>query len=54
MALEQASIKRRALRPHKALHAAQFEMRSVLTNDPFNYVDLWLRRQRKTDATVKS
>ena len=29
---------------------AQFEVRSVLTTDPFNYVDLWLRRQHKTDA----
>src|SRR5437764_3842789 len=50
MALEPVMIKSRVLRPHKAVHGAQFEMRTVLTTDPFNYVDLWLRRQHQDDA----
>src|SRR5438552_8099060 len=50
MALEPVMIKSRVLRPQKAVHAAQFEMRTVLTTDPFNYVDLWLRRQHQNDA----
>lgn len=50
MAVEAIRIGTKALRPHKALHSAFFEMRSVLTNDPFDYVDLWLRRQHQDDA----
>jgi hypothetical protein len=50
MALEPVLMKTRVLRPHKAVHDAQFEMRSVLTNDPFNYVDLWLRREHQDEA----
>jgi hypothetical protein len=50
MTLEPVTIRSRILRPHKAVHAAQFEMRTVLTTDPFNYVDLWLRRQHNDDA----
>lgn len=29
---------------------AQFQVRTVLTLEPFNYVDLWLRRQHKEEA----
>lgn len=36
--------------PAKAVHDAQFQMRTVLTLEPFDYVDLWLRRQHKTEA----
>src|SRR6266481_4672556 len=50
MAFEPITIRSRVVRPHKAVHGAQFEMRTVLTTDPFNYVDLWLRRQHKSDA----
>jgi hypothetical protein len=50
MAFEPVTIASRVIRPHKAVHDAQFERRTVLTNDPFNYVDLWLRRQRHDDA----
>ena len=38
------------LQLHKAIQSAQFEMRSVLTTDPFEYVDLWLRRNSKEEA----
>jgi hypothetical protein len=40
----------RLFRPHKAVGFAQFEMRTVLTADRFNYVDLWLRRQHHEEA----
>lgn len=36
--------------PHKAVNAAVFGQKTVLTNDPFVYVDLWLRREHKDDA----
>src|SRR5689334_8168542 len=50
MAVQPIRIKTKKIRPHKAVHDAQFEVRSVLTMDPFNYVDLWLRREHKEDA----
>jgi hypothetical protein len=50
MTIEQVRFRGRTLRPHKAIHDAQFEMRTVLTTDPFNYVDLWLRRRHQEDA----
>lgn len=40
----------KTLRLHKAINQPQFEVRTVLTNDPFVYVDLWLRRNHKSDA----
>ena len=50
MTVETIKYGTKVLRPHKATLNAQFEMRNVLTNDPFNYVELWLRRQHKTEA----
>ena len=50
MALEPILLRSRSLRLHKSVNGAQFEIRSVLTSNPFNYVDLWLRRQHKEDA----
>ncbi len=43
-------LRRKILQPHKAHRDARFEVRNVLTNDPFIYVDLWLRRQHEEDA----
>lgn len=40
----------KSLKLHKAIHDAHFDVRTVLTLDPFNYVDLWLRRQHKDEA----
>ncbi|ACB95542.1 hypothetical protein Bind_1918 [Beijerinckia indica subsp. indica ATCC 9039] len=40
----------KALRPHKAVCDAQFKVPNILTTDPFNYVDLWLRRKHHNDA----
>lgn len=50
MAIEAIRSGTKALRPHKAVGDAQFEVRSILTNAPFNYVDLWLRREHQNDA----
>ena len=50
MPTEPIRLSTKALRPHKAVNGAQFAFRSVLTSDPFNYVDLWLRRQHLNDA----
>ncbi|MEO7503937.1 MAG: YaaC family protein [Sphingomicrobium sp.] len=36
--------------PHKAVNSAVFGQQTVLTNDPFVYVDLWLRREHQDDA----
>src|SRR3954464_15464261 len=44
------TLRRKTLQPHKAHRDARFEMRNVLTNDPFIYVDLWLRRQHEEEA----
>ncbi|OYY04959.1 MAG: hypothetical protein B7Y73_02875 [Acidocella sp. 35-58-6] len=48
--VEKVAIGTKSLRLHKAIHSAQFEMRSVLTTDPFDYVDLWLRRNGEDEA----
>lgn len=50
MPIETILIGTKVLRPHKAIRDAKFELRSVLTTDPFNYVDLWLRRQHRDEA----
>jgi hypothetical protein len=43
-------LKGRELRPHKATVSPLLKARTVLTNSPWQFVSLWLRRQRKTDA----
>jgi hypothetical protein len=43
-------LNQKILRAHKAIVDARFEMPNVLTNDPFVYVDLWLRREHEEDA----
>jgi hypothetical protein len=40
----------RHVRPHKATSAPQLGARNVLTNSHWEYVALWLRRKRKTQA----
>lgn len=40
----------KTLRLHKAIHQPQFNVRTVLTNDPFVYVDLWLRRNHASES----
>ncbi len=50
MEIEPVRIGIKELRLHKAVRSAEFQLRNVLTADPFAYVDLWLRRQHHQDA----
>src|SRR5207237_588032 len=43
-------LKGRELRPHKAMVAPLLGARTVLTNSPWNFVSLWLKREKKPDA----
>lgn len=50
MTMEPIVIANRTLTLAKAVQKPQFNMKTVLTLDPFEYVDLWLRREHKSDA----
>jgi uncharacterized protein (UPF0332 family) len=43
-------MKARDLRPHKAVIAPLLGTRTVLTNSPWGFVSLWLKRERRDDA----
>ena len=47
---EQVKIGTKGLSLRKAVRTPDFRMKTVLTVDPFNYVDLWLRREHKEEA----
>src|SRR5258706_16062598 len=42
----------RILKPHKAILSAQFDARTVLTNSPWEFVSLWLKRQDQRNALI--
>lgn len=48
--IEKIKVGTKSVGLSKATHGAQFQMRTVLTLEPFDYVDLWLRRQHKDEA----
>jgi hypothetical protein len=50
VAVEKIKVGTKTVGLSKAVHNAQFQMRTVLTLEPFDYVDLWLRRQHKEEA----
>lgn len=50
MTAEPIAIGNKALTLAKPVKEPQFRMKTVLTLDPFDYVDLWLRREHKHDA----
>jgi Uncharacterized conserved protein related to C-terminal domain of eukaryotic chaperone, SACSIN len=50
VAVEKIKVGTKTVGLSKAVHDAQFQMRTVLTLEPFDYVDLWLRRQHKDEA----
>lgn len=50
MAFETIKIGKKSLSLAKAILAPNFHMKTVLTLDPFEYVDLWLRREHKAEA----
>tara|TARA_R110000824_G_scaffold118960_2_gene271459 strand:- start:79642 stop:80679 length:1038 start_codon:yes stop_codon:yes gene_type:complete len=47
---EQIKFKTKPLGLSKVVRNAQFQVKTVLTLEPFNYVDLWLRREHKEEA----
>lgn len=50
MPVEQIKIGTKGLSLTKAIRNPDYRMKTVLTLDPFNYVDLWLRREHKYEA----
>jgi len=50
MKMEPIVIASKTLTLAKAVKKPQFSMKTVLTLDPFDYVDLWLRREHKDEA----
>jgi hypothetical protein len=48
--VDQVKIGTKRLSLTKAIHGSNFRMKTVLTLDPFNYVDLWLRRKHMDEA----
>jgi len=48
--IEQVKIGTKGLSLTKAIRDSNFRMKTVLTLDPFEYVDLWLRREHKDEA----
>src|SRR5260221_13934574 len=42
----------RVLGPHKAIQSARYDARTVLTNSPWEFVSLWLKRENKRDALI--
>lgn len=47
---KQIKISTRNVWMHKAIRHADFAAESVLSNDPWLFVELWLKRSKKTDA----
>ncbi len=43
-------LKGRELTPHKAIIGPLLGARTVLTNEPWTFVSLWLKREKKQDA----
>jgi YaaC-like Protein len=50
MAIAAVKLKQREIGPHKAVVAPLLNSRTVLTNGPWTFVALWLRRNRKHRA----
>lgn len=50
LAFDQVKIGNKGLSLTKAVQEPNFRMKTVLTIDPFDYVDLWLRREKKYEA----
>ena len=47
---DQITVGTRKVWMHKGINNADFENESVLSNDPWLFVELWLKRQKKTEA----
>jgi hypothetical protein len=42
----------RILGPHKAVQSARYDARTVLTNSPWEFVSLWLKREGRREALI--
>src|SRR4051812_16421047 len=42
----------RILGPHKAIRSARYDTRTVLTNSPWEFVSLWLKRENSLGALI--
>jgi len=51
MAVKPISVAQKRITPHKAIVEPVFAQRNVLTNSPWTFVDLWLRREKNDTAT---
>ena len=45
--VEQIKYKRKELSPHKSIIDPKFDAKTVLTNNPWSFVSLWLKREKK-------
>jgi hypothetical protein len=50
MPIGPVKLKGREITPHKAVVAPLLNSRNVLTNSPWTFVSLWLKRNRKSTA----
>jgi len=50
MAIAPVKLKGRPLGPHKSIVGPLLNSRNVLTNSPWTFVSLWLKRNRKSQA----
>ena len=50
MSVVPIKMNQRQLRPHKAVVAPKFGSRTVLTEEPWTFVTLSLRREKKSEA----
>jgi hypothetical protein len=48
--VEQIKYKRKELSPHKSIIDPKFDAKTVLTNNPWSFVSLWLKREKKEKA----
>lgn len=48
--LQTIKIGGREAQPHKCIRSSDFNSRTVLTRNPWQFVELWLKRERKTEA----
>jgi len=50
MSIAPIFLSNKKVTPHKAIMSPVFRQRNVLTNNPWTFVDLWLRREKKERA----
>lgn len=46
----QIKLKGKEIRPHKSVVSPELSARNVLTNSPWDFVDLWMKKEKQTNA----